>query len=366
MAVRRRVKEKRRLLPGAVHTGLRRIVLGTYGLVIVAAACAAWGSLVTWSVHDPSLNNATRIAPKNLLGSWGAVVADLSFQSIGLASIILFLPLGAWGWHLLFGENTRPPQDAAVGVACLGPGPRGSPCSLAAAEELAVAKRAGRHPRRLHHGGGACHRPVPAGGRGRLRRRSPHSSFSAPCCFCSLAARARRRLWRCGRQEPRSAANGPMLRSGRRCILPCTPMRDSNGSFGRSRDADDARDDVVEDWAEPDSNGRIEPSFGAGQLSDDEDFDEDEGVDEDEDGDVTEPNYRITRSKGGEKPRHRTLEDAPRPRCLTRRPRSNCCSQRAPSRKGRGISDEVLQENARELEGVLQDFGINRRRREQH
>ncbi len=104
MAVRRRVKEKRRLLPGAVHTGLRRIVLGTYGLVVVAAACAAWASLVTWSVHDPSLNNATRIAPKNLLGSWGAVVADLSFQSIGLASIILFLPLGAWGWHLLFGE----------------------------------------------------------------------------------------------------------------------------------------------------------------------------------------------------------------------------------------------------------------------
>jgi len=90
MAVRRRVKEKRRLLPGAVHTGLRRIVLGTYGLVIVAAAAAAWASLVTWSVHDPSLNNATRIAPKNLLGNWGAVVADLSFQSIGLASIILF------------------------------------------------------------------------------------------------------------------------------------------------------------------------------------------------------------------------------------------------------------------------------------
>ncbi len=36
------------------------------------------------------------------------------------------------------------------------------------------------------------------------------------------------------------------------------------------------RDDATEDWAEPDANGRIEPSFGAGQLDDDEDFDEDE------------------------------------------------------------------------------------------
>src|SRR3712207_7649053 len=59
--------------------------------------------------HDPSLNNATRIEPRNLLGSWGAVLADLAFQSIGLASIIFFLPVAAWGWHLLFG--TVPDRD---------------------------------------------------------------------------------------------------------------------------------------------------------------------------------------------------------------------------------------------------------------
>src|SRR4029078_12020053 len=37
-------------------------------------------------------------------GHWGAVVADLAIQSIGLAAIILFLPLAAWGWHILFGR----------------------------------------------------------------------------------------------------------------------------------------------------------------------------------------------------------------------------------------------------------------------
>ena len=66
------------------------MMLGGYGLLIVTVACAAWASLATWSVHDPSLNNATRAAPRNLLGSWGAVVADLSFQSLGIASIICF------------------------------------------------------------------------------------------------------------------------------------------------------------------------------------------------------------------------------------------------------------------------------------
>ena len=89
-------------MPGAVELGLRRLMLGTYGLGVVTVACAAWASLATWSVHDPSFNNATRAAPRNLLGGWGAVVADLAIQSLGLASIILFLPLAAWGWHLLF------------------------------------------------------------------------------------------------------------------------------------------------------------------------------------------------------------------------------------------------------------------------
>ena len=111
MAIRRRQKERRRLLPGSVSTGLRQLVLGTYGLGIVAAACAAWTSLATWSVRDPSLNNATPAVPRNLLGSWGAVVADLAIQSLGLASIILFLPLAAWGWHFVL--HTKPSRTRA-------------------------------------------------------------------------------------------------------------------------------------------------------------------------------------------------------------------------------------------------------------
>ena len=104
-------------MPGAVESGLRRLMLGTYGLGVVTVACAAWASLATWSVHDPSFNNATRAAPRNLLGGWGAVVADLAIQSLGLASIILFLPLAAWGWHLVIPHGAKAPEAPPARLA---------------------------------------------------------------------------------------------------------------------------------------------------------------------------------------------------------------------------------------------------------
>ncbi len=81
------------MLPSAVESGLRRLVFGTYGFALIIVASAVWVSLASWSVHDPSLNNATRAVPHNLLGGWGAVTADLAIQSLGLASIVFFLPL---------------------------------------------------------------------------------------------------------------------------------------------------------------------------------------------------------------------------------------------------------------------------------
>jgi len=105
-------------------------------------------------------------------------------------------------------------------------------------------------------------------------------------------------------------------------------------------------------WTEQDPDGRIEPTFDAQSFDDDED---EEADDEDEE-DITEPGYRITRGKGLKKGhtgiRRAEPSDEPYeapPFKLLQQPRVS---------RGRGISDEVLQENARELEGVLQDFGV--------
>jgi len=96
--------DRRKLLPGAFESGLKRTAWWVAGAGLFALAITAWASLASWSIHDPSLNNATRGTPANWLANWGAITADLSMQIVGLCSIALFLPLAAWGRHIALGE----------------------------------------------------------------------------------------------------------------------------------------------------------------------------------------------------------------------------------------------------------------------
>ena len=200
-------------------------MLGSYGLLIVTVACAAWASLATWSVHDPSLNNATRAMPRNVLGSWGAVVADLAIQSLGLASIILFLPLAAWGWHLLF--RTAPARRRMRLLAW--------PCSvilLAAALAALPQPKSWPLPNGLggifgdfFMAGGACDRTVPARRRRIVRGRHHllrHRHHDAAVRLRHQHLTADRAV---GATQRRCAANGQMPGSARRCITSCMPAQ---------------------------------------------------------------------------------------------------------------------------------------------
>ncbi len=73
----------------------------TVGFALIAAAGACALSLASWSTRDPSINHATSGPVRNLLGSRGAIAADLVTQTIGIACIVLLLPLAMWGWRLL-------------------------------------------------------------------------------------------------------------------------------------------------------------------------------------------------------------------------------------------------------------------------
>src|SRR6266852_2731239 len=70
------------------------------GFVLVALAALAGIALATWSVKDPSLSHATGAPVHNLLGTWGAITADLLMQLFGLAAIAIILPVALWGWRL--------------------------------------------------------------------------------------------------------------------------------------------------------------------------------------------------------------------------------------------------------------------------
>ncbi len=93
--------EHTRLFPDSLGSGAKRAFTRFFGGFLIMTAIAGWLCLATWSNHDPSMSNATDLAATNLLGSGGAIVADLLFQTLGLASILVFFPMAAWGWHLL-------------------------------------------------------------------------------------------------------------------------------------------------------------------------------------------------------------------------------------------------------------------------
>ena len=348
-------------MPGAVESGLRRLMLGSYGLLIVTVACAAWASLATWSVHDPSLNNATRAMPRNVLGSWGAVVADLAIQSLGLASIILFPAARRLGLAPRLPYRARAQADAAPRLAL----PRSScwpppwpPCP---------SRKAGRY--RTASAAFSAISSWPAAHVIGPFLPDAAVSFVAGIAFfvigtmmllfaCGTSASRLIALW-----APRSGAAGEWANAWLGAAMHY--VMHAGGKlrrlFGRRRDADAADDedfdesDDEEDWQEEARARRQRPHRAVLRTRADR-----RGIStrRGEDDDITSPNFRITRATRTEE------EEAHRPvaqRAVGRAVRDAVDQTAAagiPRGKARGVSDEVLQENARELEGVLQDFGV--------
>ena len=70
------------------------------GLALIALAVLIGAALAGYDARDPSLNLATRAAVSNPLGARGAVLADLLYQFFGVASWLLALVPVAWGVRL--------------------------------------------------------------------------------------------------------------------------------------------------------------------------------------------------------------------------------------------------------------------------
>jgi S-DNA-T family DNA segregation ATPase FtsK/SpoIIIE len=88
-------------LPDPVREFLSRRASEITGLALLAVMAAVALSLATWSVDDPSLNNATSGAVRNWLGRPGAMIADLLMQLIGLGVIALLFPPAIWSLRLV-------------------------------------------------------------------------------------------------------------------------------------------------------------------------------------------------------------------------------------------------------------------------
>ena len=90
------------------------------GIALLAGVAALAASLATWTVDDPSLSYAAAKPVANILGFPGAVAADLLMQFLGLGAIALLLPVVFWGWRALFGgKSFRKAQLASWILATL-------------------------------------------------------------------------------------------------------------------------------------------------------------------------------------------------------------------------------------------------------
>ncbi len=89
-------------IPEPVRFFMGKRIAELVGLLMLVGAGATAIALLTWSILDPSLDHATSGTIHNLLGRPGAIVADLVTQVFGIASVAMLVPITFWGVRLLF------------------------------------------------------------------------------------------------------------------------------------------------------------------------------------------------------------------------------------------------------------------------
>ncbi|QEX19940.1 DNA translocase FtsK [Hypericibacter terrae] len=88
-------------LPDDWRPFLKRRAVELGGLLLLALAAVLLLSLLSYNADDPSLNTATGSSVRNLMGYPGSVIADLLLQALGIASLMLVLVPSVWGWRVL-------------------------------------------------------------------------------------------------------------------------------------------------------------------------------------------------------------------------------------------------------------------------
>ncbi len=78
---------------------LAAFVLVTAGVLMIAA-------LVTYYPNDPSWNHASADPVKNVLGTFGATIADMLKQTLGWMSVLVVVAAFGWSWRLIKKNET--------------------------------------------------------------------------------------------------------------------------------------------------------------------------------------------------------------------------------------------------------------------
>jgi S-DNA-T family DNA segregation ATPase FtsK/SpoIIIE len=90
-----------------VLPALKRRLLEAIGFALLLASLLLILALLTYDSHDLSLDTAVDAAPRNFLGHNGAVLADLLWQSFGLAGFLIPALLLGWSFRFLLNRPLR-------------------------------------------------------------------------------------------------------------------------------------------------------------------------------------------------------------------------------------------------------------------
>ena len=95
-----RTAETRRLASPTIRALIRQRSAELIGLMLGLAGLALLVALACYDPRDPSLNTATSRHTSNLAGPVGAVLADLLLQGFGAAGALPGLAMVAWAWRI--------------------------------------------------------------------------------------------------------------------------------------------------------------------------------------------------------------------------------------------------------------------------
>jgi S-DNA-T family DNA segregation ATPase FtsK/SpoIIIE len=92
--------EARRFISPAIRAQFRRRISELSALICALAGLALLLALISYNPHDPSLDTASDLPVTNFAGPVGAILADLALQGFGAAGLIPPLVLLAWSYRL--------------------------------------------------------------------------------------------------------------------------------------------------------------------------------------------------------------------------------------------------------------------------
>ena len=93
--------DKKSVISGAVQRFLARRLSELCGLLLLAMSGGLFAAYISASSTDPSLNVASDGTFQNWLGSYGATLSDLSFAIFGLTAFFIPVAFASWGYRYL-------------------------------------------------------------------------------------------------------------------------------------------------------------------------------------------------------------------------------------------------------------------------